>query len=132
MGEVDLTDSLERRFADCFGHAAPGLARAPGRVNLIGEHVDYNDGWVLPAAIERSVVLAFEPTAEPVMDLTAADLGLSMRLPLGEGIGRVPPNALPSWVRYPAGVAWALVQAGHEACGLRGVYASSVPIGAGL
>ncbi|MCX6024820.1 MAG: galactokinase, partial [Chloroflexi bacterium] len=46
--------------------------------------------------------------------------------------GRVPPNALPSWVRYPAGVAWALVQAGHEACGLRGVYASSVPIGAGL
>lgn len=132
IGEVDLTASSERRFADRFGHAAPGLARAPGRVNLIGEHVDYNDGWVLPAAIERSVVLAFETTAEPVMDLTAADLGLSVRLPLGEVTGRVPPKKLPSWVRYPAGVAWALAQAGHEVHGLQGVYASSIPIGAGL
>ena len=132
IGEHDLTASVERRFADRFGHVPSGLARAPGRVNLIGEHVDYNDGWVLPAAIERSVVLAFEPTAEPVMDLTAADLGLSMRIPLGEVTGGMPPRKLPAWVRYPAGVAWALLEAGHEVRGLRGVYASSIPIGAGL
>ena len=132
IDEVELSASVQRRFVDRFGHAAAGLARAPGRVNLIGEHVDYNDGWVLPAAIERSVVLAFEPMAEPVMDLTAADLGLSVRLPLDEVTGGVPPKMLPAWVCYPAGVAWALLETAHEVHGLRGVYGSSIPIGAGL
>ncbi len=130
--EVELTGLVERAFSDRFGHAAAGLARAPGRVNLIGEHVDYNEGWVLPAAIERGVVLAFEPTAEPIIDLSAVDLDRTLRLPLSDVIRATPPVSLPVWFRYPAGVAWALARNGFEVRGLRGLYASSILIGAGL
>jgi galactokinase len=132
--EAERADHVDRQFADHFGHRAPGLTRAPGRVNIIGEHVDYNEGWVLPAAIERSVLLAFEPASEPEMEIVAVDLGQTIHLPLLEATGGLPSaqSSLPSWVRYPAGVAWALRQSGRSVCGLRAAFASSIPIGAGL
>src|SRR5690606_7371049 len=51
-------EELSRRFAEVYGHAPDGVWRAPGRVNLIGEHTDYNDGFVLPFAIDRSALVA--------------------------------------------------------------------------
>lgn len=134
IDEAERAEHVDRQYADHFGHRAPGLTYAPGRVNIIGEHVDYNEGWVLPAAIERSVLLAFEPVTEPEMEIVAIDLGRTIRLPLREATGGPPSpqSSLPSWVRYPAGVAWALEQSGRSVCGLRAAFASSVPIGAGL
>ena len=101
---------------------------APGRVNLLGEHVDYNDGIVLPAAIDRYVHLQAVETRQSRIELTALDLGKSIIFDLEN----LQPQALPDWARYPAGVAWAALQRGLPVSGIRAVYTSSVPIGAGL
>ena len=58
---MNLIDQLATRYYEKFGHKPAHIARAPGRVNLLGEHVDYNDGFVLPAAIDHSTYVAFSP-----------------------------------------------------------------------
>ena len=64
--KVDLASRVSAAFRERFGRSCAGIARAPGRVNLLGEHVDYNDGYVLPAAIDRATYVAFAPAlAEP-------------------------------------------------------------------
>ena len=117
------------RFRQVYGDDGPVfLACAPGRVNLIGEHTDYNGGYVMPIAIDRSVRIAFRPRGEPVVDLTSVNYG-------GREIFRL--DALRkrtdvSWINYPQGVAHALQEAGHEIRGLEGVVQGDVPTGAGL
>jgi galactokinase len=129
-----ISNRVKAAFQDRFRTDPAGVARAPGRVNLIGEHTDFNDGWVFPAAIERAVYLAAAPLAEPVLELAALDLNEEISLPLpdpakpaGEQAGNYP-----GWARYGAGVAWVLARSGHKVGGLRGVFSSSVPIGSGL
>src|SRR3989442_6838831 len=68
-------------FGARFGREPELLVRAPGRVNLIGEHVDYNDGLVLPAAIDRAAWIAVARAAEPILTVEAADLGERTRFP---------------------------------------------------
>lgn len=125
---------LSARFREIFGRQPTLLARAPGRVNLLGEHVDYNQGAVLPAAIDRYMYFAGAPLEEPVVLLQALDLGEGAAFSLEDLESKVDlsGNPLPGWARYPAGVAWALQEAGFMVCGLQGVYSSDVPIGAGL
>lgn len=125
---------LISRFAERFARPPILLARAPGRVNLLGEHVDYNAGPVLPAAIDRSVRLAVAPGPEGLARLHACDLGETTDLRL-EALAEktdVQGRPLPAWALYPAGVAWALQQAGLATPGLEAAYTSDVPIGAGL
>jgi len=107
---------------------------APGRVNLLGEHVDYNEGIVMPVAIDRYVRLECRPIAEPVIQLTAADFSRSVIIPLRSLDDKVDINGkpLPSFALYPAGVAWALQREGFEVTGLSIELTSNVPIGAGL
>jgi len=130
--EADPAHRAVEQYRSEYGGSPWAVARAPGRVNLIGEHVDYNDGWVLPAAIDSAAYLAFSPLEGDDLRILASDLGerLAMRL------GRLPPpeeaRGLPAWARYPAGVAWELRQAGLKAPGLQAVISSSVPVGAGL
>lgn len=121
-------------FSQHFNHLPDFLVRAPGRVNLLGEHVDYNDGFVLPAAIDRAVHLAFSPVEGRPITLVAHDLNERVefdpeRLEEKCDISGKP---LPSWALYPAGVAWVLRNAGYPVTGMQAVYSSNIPIGAGL
>jgi len=110
------------------------IVEAPGRVNLLGEHVDYNDGPVLPAAIDRAVRLAVRPTRSSQVHLHAIDLDQWAAFNLDEVEKRTGTNGapLPSWALYPAGVAWSLQAAGYELSGMEAAYTSTIPIGAGL
>jgi len=108
--------------------------RAPGRVNLLGEHVDYNQGVVLPIAIDRAVRLASAPTPDGIVSLDALDVHGQVSFQLSEVDQRcdLHGHALPGWALYPAGVAWALQSAGLALSGMQVAYTSDVPIGAGL
>lgn len=107
---------------------------APGRVNLLGEHVDYNDGFVLPAAIDRDVTIAANPRADRIVHLTALDLKQSTAFDLDHLDEKrdLKGERLPGWALYPAGVAWVLQNRGFAVKGVDAWFTSNVPIGAGL
>jgi galactokinase len=125
---------LAGKFKQIYGRAHTLEARAPGRVNLLGEHVDYNQGMVLPVAIDREVRLLAAPTTDGQVTLHALDLGkrVAFRLDEIEQKQDEAGNILPHWAEYPAGVAWSLMQAGYPVLGMQAVYSSNIPIGAGL
>ncbi len=125
---------LAGQFAYIFGQAPTVATRTPGRVNLLGEHIDYNQGVVLPAAIQLAVDLVAAPAADGTLTLHALDLGQVISIKM-EGLDhRCDANGqdLPRWALYPAGVAWALQNAGFGLPGLQAVYSSNIPIGSGL
>lgn len=131
---MSLHETVVTKFEECFGEPPAHVVRAPGRVNLLGEHVDYNDGFVLPAAIDRATWLAFSPNDSDQTTLTALDLseGVSFAPATLPAKTDIAGNPLPGWAFYPAGVMWALKEAGLATPALRGVYASNVPQGSGL
>jgi len=123
-------------FRATYGRAPTHLVRAPGRVNLIGEHTDYNDGFVLPMALERAAWIALAPREDGVVRLAADDLDqqgtfavATARSRDARGDARDPRGG---WLEYPRGVAWALQDLGHTLTGFDGALASDVPRGAGL
>lgn len=126
--------NISATFEKIFGRMPQVETRAPGRVNVLGEHVDYNDGIVLPAAIDRAVYLAASPLREGMVTLNALDLDQRVSFRLDEVSRRsdVDGEPLPGWALYPAGVAWALQEAGLPVVGMQAAYTSDVPIGAGL
>ena len=126
--------SLASRFEQIFGQAPQVETRAPGRVNLLGEHVDYNQGVVMPVAIDRVVTLVAAPTSDSVVTYHALDLGKQVAFNLSDLDKKcdLSGNPLPNWALYPAGVAWALLQAGLPLHGMQAAYTSDIPIGAGL
>ncbi|MCU0485185.1 MAG: galactokinase [Anaerolineales bacterium] len=126
--------SLNLRFSQLFDCAPRLYGHAPGRVNLLGEHVDYNQGVVLPAAIDRQVSLAAAPARGRIVTLYALDMDqlVSFNLDHLDRRQDVDGLPLPSWALYPAGVAWALQEAGLAVQGMQAVFTSDVPIGAGL
>lgn len=127
-------DLVIQTFRQRFGKDPKYLALAPGRVNILGEHVDYNDGFVMPAAIDRATYLAFSAAGSHQTDLIAADFADEVSF-TPEGIAAktaADGSPLPEWARYPAGVSWALGNAGQPTPAMHGVLASDVPRGAGL
>ena len=110
------------------------MASAPGRVNLLGEHVDYNNGVVLPIAIDRRVWLVVRPVDNRLIVLHALDLNQHITFSLDQLANRVDVQgqSLPNWALYPAGVAWSLQNKGLSVSGIEAAYTSDVPIGAGL
>lgn len=127
-----LRDVVARHFSERFGAPPAIVVRAPGRVNLIGEHTDYNDGFVLPLAIDRAVWIALRPRADREVHVwstefaEAAHFALDRLDPLERG------REGPAWSEYLKGTAWALQRAGHGLAGWDGVIGSDVPIAAGL
>jgi galactokinase len=133
---VTDTSSLRGRvvaeFERRFGASPAFVARAPGRVNLIGDHTDYNDGFVLPMAIDRAVWIALRPSEDGRVRVHSLDF---------DERAEFDPTALPArrngasaegWSEYIRGVAWALHGAGFATRGWEGVVAGDVPLGAGL
>jgi len=120
--------SLRGRFADTFGRPAAGAAAAPGRVNLIGEHTDYNDGFVLPIAIERRTVALFAPHDDTLIRLVSLQDDREATVELNEPIS----PGEPSWVNYCRGVIAGLLAAGQAVGGTDILLDSTVPIGGGL
>ncbi|MCU0496524.1 MAG: galactokinase [Anaerolineae bacterium] len=114
-------------FTDHFGEAPALLVRAPGRVNLIGEHTDYNDGFVLPLAINRTVWIALRPREDDRVRVYLMDFQQEVDFSLDQ-LEKGPSNPL----EYIKGMAWALESAGLNLKAWEGVLKSDVPIGAGL
>ncbi len=125
----DLPAEVRAAFAGTFGTEPAGLYRAPGRVNLIGEHTDYNDGFVLPMAIDREVVVAVAPRPGRRVRLIALDVDDQVAAFDLDGLA---PDPVARWANYVRGVLALLERAGHRLPGLDLAYAGDVPIGAGL
>lgn len=116
-------------FAQTFGAAPDGVWSAPGRVNLIGEHTDYNGGLCLPIALEHRCFVAFaRRSGGRVRLISAQSGGVLWEADLAE----VAPGSVSGWGAYVVGVAWALAQEGHQVGGFDAAVDSCVPFGAGL
>ncbi len=131
---MNLREKVTEKFRERFGYDPVYIVRAPGRVNLLGEHVDYNDGFVLPIAIDRATWLAFSPSQTPRTTLVAVDLSeeVSFTPKTLSAKTDTAGRSLPSWALYPAGVMWALGETQLNTPALHGVYTSDVPQGSGL
>ncbi|HET9590482.1 MAG TPA: galactokinase family protein, partial [Anaerolineales bacterium] len=123
---MKIIDQITSRFMETFGRMPAHIARAPGRVNLLGEHVDYNDGFVLPAAIDRATYIAFSPADSDQTTLVAADFDEQAFFSPPTIPARLQTDStpLPEWAHYPAGVMWALLEEGLPVPALDAVYAS--------
>jgi galactokinase len=123
-----MTD-LVARYREIFGGAdGVRVVRGPGRVNLIGEHTDYNGGFVMPMALEAAVRLAFVPHAKPTVSLWSEQFAERSEFTLGAE----PPANPPHWLRYPMKVAEVLAEAGVKLAGFQAVVEGDVPVGSGL
>jgi galactokinase len=135
-----LLTVAQEGFAAAFGYLPDGLWSAPGRVNLIGEHTDYNEGFVLPFAIDRRTVAALALRKDRLVRVSsstsssgtgaASEAGAAAEFALGAG-----PGDVHGWAAYPLGVAWGLGQVGADLGGVPGFdahFVSDVPVGAGL
>ncbi|OSZ56990.1 galactokinase, partial [Streptomyces pharetrae CZA14] len=125
MGAQQVRDG----FAELYGTEPEGVWAAPGRVNLIGEHTDYNDGFVMPFALPHTALAAVSRRTDGRLRLHSADVeGGVVELRLDD----LAPESDRDWTAYPAGVVWALREAGHAVTGADVHLTSTVPAGAGL
>ncbi|MET2010818.1 galactokinase [Microbacterium chocolatum] len=135
---ADTAQTARALFSERFDAVPLGTWSAPGRVNLIGEHTDYNDGFVLPFAIQHRTHVALGTRADGVIRVVSTFADDAVEVPLADLDGLFPDgrDTVAEWARYPLGVAWALQRAaGRDPVTLVGVdlaFASDVPVGAGL
>ena len=106
------------------------IVRAPGRVNLIGEYTDFNLGFVLPAAIDREIWIAFETWDRPSVELTSVELNETRTFTF-DGLSPKGGKDV-TFIDYAAGTAWAMHEAGLPLRGFRGILDSTIPVGSGL
>lgn len=115
-------------FASTFGYGPEGVWAAPGRINLIGEHTDYNEGFVLPFALPRTLTAAAASRSDVTVRLRSGQSGEVFEAGLADLI----PGAVRGWAAYPAGALWVLRQEGLPVGGLDLLVDSTIPTGAGL
>lgn len=125
---MSLRSRAVNGFRARFGQEPEVVVRAPGRVNLLGGHTDYNQGFVLPVAVDRAAWVAAASTPGPTVTVRALDLDDEVDFPLDH----LPRRGSGGWADYPKGVAWALRERGLELVGMQALLTSDVPVGAGL
>ena len=125
---MSLQNFVKQRFYEEFGEAPSYIVRSPGRVNLIGEHTDYNDGFVLPMAIDRAAWIALRPRADNRVFAISANMDDQR----GFSLDKLQRPAETDWIDYLIGVAWALQERGYALTGWEGLVSGDVPIGSGL
>lgn len=120
------TIQIQEKFKSLYGEAGL-IYTSPGRINLIGEHTDYNGGFVLPGAIDKAMYCVIKPNGTDRVRAFAQDLGESAEFGLGE-------NDLPaqSWAKYLYGVCREMIKKGAQVGGFDTVFAGDVPLGAGM
>ena len=122
---MSVQQRVIEHFEGCFGLPPAFVVRSPGRVNLIGEHTDYNDGFVLPMAIDRAIWMALRPRQDRFVDVHSLDFDEAERFSLDDVH-----HGLAGWAEYVQGVAWALQEAGYHLRGWEGVVTGDIPVGA--
>ncbi|MDX2077172.1 MAG: galactokinase [bacterium] len=118
---------VRNTFIERYGTNPSVIVRAPGRVNLIGEHTDYNEGFVMPMAIEYAIWIALRPRQDREVHVQALDFNTDIQLDL-DNLSKAPTSP----AEYIKGMAWALTDAGYTLNGWEGVMKGDIPIGAGL
>ncbi|MEP7284920.1 MAG: galactokinase [Chloroflexota bacterium] len=126
-GTVDLKSTLITAFTEHYGKPAY-IAQAPGRVNIIGEHTDYNDGFVLPAAIDRAIFIAGRLRSDNVVNVISLDYHSEVSFTLDQ----LQDKSLPNWTNYLRGTLWVLRENGNTLHGMDLAIAGNVPSGAGF
>jgi galactokinase len=116
-------------FRTCYGTGPAGVWHAPGRANLVGEHTDYNEGFVLPFALAQGVRAAAARRGDGILEVRSAQAGRGRVTADLAGLAR---GRVTGWAAYPAGVAWALREAGHPVGGASIAFDSDLAEGAGL
>src|SRR3990172_9406178 len=122
--EMHVKDLVLKTFREKFGSEPAWLARAPGRVNLIGEHTDYNDGFVFPAAIERAMYVAARPRTDTTITLESVDFNARTVF----NLDYLDDPELPAWSKYPRGALWWLYDQGYSVPGMDAVIGGDIPI----
>lgn len=123
-----LIDKIKSSFADKFG--VPSnllLVQSPGRINLIGEHTDYNEGFVLPAAIDKCIIFTVAPNQSKQWRFYSADLDRSMNYEIG-----MIQHSNERWANYLLGILDQLYREGYEVPGIDCAFGGNIPIGAGM
>ncbi len=123
---MNLKQKVSAAFQEKFNEPPTYIVRAPGRVNLIGEHTDYNDGFVLPMAIDRAIWIALRPRSDRRVFLRSLDFKQPADFSL------VNFSHKNDWTEYVRGIAWILQKHGFPISGWEGVLIGDVPLGAGL
>ncbi len=124
---MTLREQIAAEFQQCYGESPIIIVRAPGRVNLIGEHTDYNDGFVLPMAIDRAAWIALRPRTDNRVVVYSPYFKQTVTFSLDD-FG----TAKSGWIEYIRGMAWALKENGYDLRGWDGIMIGDVPVGAGL
>jgi galactokinase len=119
---------IKQKYKEVFGCQPATVVRAPGRVNLIGEHTDYNDGYVLPVAIDRNILMAAAPRPDRQVVLHALDFDQWTEFPLDD----IRYDAQRPWSNYQRGVAFFLQERGFDLPGINAIISGDIPIGSGL
>ncbi|HYO39506.1 MAG TPA: galactokinase [Nocardioidaceae bacterium] len=124
-----VVDAVAAGFADRYGRTPAGVFAAPGRVNLIGEHVDYNGGLCLPMALPHATYAAAAPRDDDTVTVASRQ---QPDEPFSARLGELSPETVNGWAAYAAGVVWALREDGWDLPGMDIAVDSRVPVGAGL
>jgi galactokinase len=129
MSLAELGRSVEEQFTQAFDRPPRWVAAAPGRVNVIGEHTDYNDGFVFPMAIERYTVIAAAPSEGSVIELRSTAENVPAKIDLAQPLH---PQHRGMWYNYPLGVIAGFQARGSKVGAFQALIHSTVPLGGGL
>jgi len=127
MNEILINDTTDF-FKETFGNIPNKIVLSPGRINIIGEHIDYNDGYVLPAAINKIVCFAFELNNSNTANIQAIDMNESVLIDITKE--EIVSDVV--WTNYLRGVLFQLKLKGHKIGGFNCAFSSNIPIGSGL